>query len=86
MKETHNSDYLIEREPIEGTPFTLVTHEEMSFITWGAYRLTENRPTKEMALELLTTNMWDVIAVYVISVVAQTSEINAAKKAAEENN
>lgn len=63
-EETHNknSSELIFREAIEHTPFYLVgTEENGYFITMGRFKLTENQPTKEKAINQLTIEQWNIV-------------------------
>lgn len=62
--ETLNKDSgeLIHREKIENTPFYLVgTEEKGYFLTMGKYKLTENQPTKQQALNDLTNERWNIV-------------------------
>lgn len=60
-RENLNSE-LIERTEIAGTPFYLVGNEEHGYIiTMGKFKLTQNKPTKEEAMNLLTTDYWNII-------------------------
>lgn len=52
---TDYSNELINREPIEGTPFQLIKLENGFFLTMGNYRITEIYNTKEETLELINT-------------------------------
>lgn len=51
----------IEIEKIEGTPFTLVRDHTKWFITMGNTKLTEPENTKELTLQKLTTEKWQII-------------------------
>lgn len=62
VDDSHNKNYpLIEREPVTGTPFTLVGHEGKYFIVMGDYRLTEPTTTKEETLKKLRTEKYNII-------------------------
>lgn len=65
------SSELIERIPMEGTPFTAIRKEDIWFLSWGNYRLSEERGSLKEIEVFLNTNMWDIIAVYTISVMAE---------------
>lgn len=57
-----NSSKLIEREPIENSPFTLIKNEkEEYFIVMGNYRITEIHNSKEEAITYLMRNTYNVI-------------------------
>jgi len=51
-------DYLIEREEVNGTPFTLVKQNENWYVLLGKYRLSEAYQEKEEALKDANRNDW----------------------------
>lgn len=56
-----NFSELIHRENIVNTPFQVVGNEENGWIiTIGRFKLTNNKPTKEEALQELELNPWDI--------------------------
>lgn len=56
-----NSSKLIEREQLEGTPFTLIKNEEEYFIAIGQYKLTQSHQTASEAIEEIENNQWNII-------------------------
>lgn len=57
-----NKNYpLTEREPILGTPFTLIRDNEKWFMVMADYRVTETTKTKEEQLDKLDTEKWLLI-------------------------
>lgn len=57
-----NKNYpLAEREPILGTPFTLIRDNEKWFMVMGDYRVTETTKTKEEQIDKLDTEKWLLI-------------------------
>lgn len=61
---THNSTYskLIEREPMQNTPFWIIgTEEEGYFATLGKYQITEKFPTKQAVKDHIDTQVWEII-------------------------
>lgn len=52
---------LTEREPIKGTPFTLIKQDEQWFMVMGDYRVTETTKTKEEQIEKLESEKWLLI-------------------------
>lgn len=73
------SESLINREKIEGTPFTLITVlDEGAMITMGDFLIIEKQETKEQALKKLETNKWDVV-LRIISSVVTRAIMNAAE-------
>lgn len=50
---------LINQEPIENTPFTLITTDEGSFCAMGLYRITEIYPSKDEAISKATSLTWN---------------------------
>lgn len=61
-EETHKQQStLVEREPIDKTPFWLITNQDGSFITLGEYRITEVKKDKAEALDELRNNEWNII-------------------------
>lgn len=75
LKDKNNSDSLIEREKIKGTPFEAIKQNNVWFLTWGNYRLSPTMETLGQAEDYLTTNLWDVIAVYTLSVIQQVEKV-----------
>lgn len=63
---------LIEREEVEGTPFTLIKHDEQWYILMGRYRLSEGM-TKEDALKNANTMDWNKI-LQVMTIIVQNQE------------
>lgn len=61
---------LIKREPVEGTPFTIITMDKKSFITVGAYRLSEETTNKEELLRQIENKDW-TLTTNVISMIAE---------------
>ena len=87
-QETHNYNYSdqtkedmkksvqeMEREDIPGTPFQAIKKDGLWFMTWGQYLLTKPSETKEELLELLESDTWNIIGVFVISVMKQNAKI-----------
>lgn len=76
-----NSTRIIEREPIEGTPFYIGGNEETGYaVSTGNFRLSTIVPTKQEALELLTTDNWNIIANLVATMIAIHEEVTRPKK------
>lgn len=61
---------LINQEPIENTPFTLITTDEGSFCAMGLYRITEIYPTKNEAISKATSITWNNL-VTVMMIIAE---------------
>ncbi len=78
--DSSKSTSLIERESIPGTPFELITLQEGSMIVWGKFKISKMVDTKEECLELLRTELWNIIAVYVYSLVDKKAEIELHKR------
>lgn len=57
-KKTNNSNSLIERVEIDGTPFTAIRNEEEWFLTMGKYRLTQAMKTLEEVKNDATNTDW----------------------------
>ena len=58
------SGKLIERHPLEGTPFTLVNQEEKYFLALGNYRITEYKDNEDELLNLVDSidnNMYELL-------------------------
>lgn len=64
-----NSSELVERNKIQGTPFSVVTDNTQEkakhFIVWGRYRLTKIYDTQEEALNSLIEEQYNVIPIMV---------------------
>lgn len=56
-----NSSKLIEREQIEGTPFTLIKQDEKYFLTLGNYMVTPKCNTQTEAFEYIGENQWNIV-------------------------
>lgn len=63
---------LSEREPIDKTPFWLITNQTGSFITFGEYRVSQILPSKAEALDELRNNDWNIIMHMVAVIVEKT--------------
>lgn len=61
-------------EPIQNSPFVMVGRDGQYFVGFGKYRITENAPSKEEALEELENNKWNVIANIAIIVTSEAME------------
>lgn len=81
IKENPNYEYgseqIIEREPIEGTPFTLITTQGKSFGVLGKYALTEKYDTKEEVLDYMDKNFWNLVITVSTLTAEQAWEIKA---------
>lgn len=69
----YQDEQLIEREPLEGTPFTLITREKKSFIAFGRYKISEEYDSKELALGSLTNDFWNIL-LNVIQIILDNQE------------
>lgn len=86
----HNkkSNSLINREKIDGTPFTLISEmEKGNYIVMGDFLMVEPQETKEKALQEMEYKFWDVILRMCSAVVARTlMEAARSKEEVEKNN
>lgn len=75
---------LIERLPIEGTPFTLWEdfrgEKPKSYITMGNYKISEDCDTQQEAREYLEKNFWEVLTQVIVIVGEKTEEIKRLKE------
>lgn len=61
---------IVEREPVEGTPFWLTGSEEKGyFLNMARWRITPIVKTKEEVLKYAEENMYNVILTMILSVV-----------------
>lgn len=69
---------LINQEPVENTPFTLITTEEGSFCAMGLYRITEVYNRKDHAILAATSLTWNniVTVMMIISEKMKTTSIS----------
>lgn len=67
QKVTDNSNYLVERKEIEGTPFTAVKLSDENWIlTCGKYRLSEEpHKSLEETKKFLDGNFWKILLMIV---------------------
>lgn len=75
-----NNSNLVERKPIEGTPFTIIKQtmdndKPLYFLVMGDHRLTEPTRTEEETLEKIITEHWKIITTVVAIIVEKTLEI-----------
>lgn len=72
MSETNHttSSY----EPITNSPFVMVGKDGHYFIGFGKYKITEDAPSKEEALEELEKNKWNVITNIAIIIASEAME------------
>lgn len=60
-KQNSNSEHLVQREPIKGTPFVLTNIGDGWFVTLGKYRVTENYETMEGAGTKVDVKNWEFL-------------------------
>jgi hypothetical protein len=65
---TENNKQLIEREKIEGTPFTLIKQNEQYFLVMGDHRLTEPTKNRETTMIKLENEKWLLMTQVVICI------------------
>jgi len=58
-QETKQDSKLVERENVEGTPFTLYKSENLWYVLLGKYRMSKEFETKEEAKEDAQRNDWE---------------------------
>lgn len=66
---------IIERDPIEDTPFVIVTIEQGSFIALGNRRITEYMP-KDECKRLIKDRNWELITNLSVTVYERMAELN----------
>lgn len=79
VNETNNNDYLIERQEVEHTPFTLVKHENLWYTLLGKYRLSEGSEHKLIELQKAKEMTWERI-MQVIAIMITENDINPINK------
>lgn len=63
-QNSNSNSSLIEREPVEGTPFWIVGNSEKGYIgVLGKYQITENQTNKQEVLNYIDENMWKVVMI-----------------------
>lgn len=74
--ETKNTQ-LIEKEEVEGTPFTVVKQDDVWFILMGKYRLDPTPfPTKKEAIRDARRFSWDkIVQVAQIMIIANSNQM-----------
>lgn len=77
MHSLKSDSQTVERKGIEGTPFQLIKYEEKFHISWNEYALTNRYESEEEALELLKTDIWNIVGVYVVSIIDMRQKIEA---------
>lgn len=59
-KDTYEKHELIHREPVDGTPFQVISVEDGSFIAMGRFRISEMMP-EEKCMEMIEKRDWNLI-------------------------
>lgn len=68
QNKVNSGEELIERHPIEGTPFMVVGNKDNGyFIAMGRFRISETAGTLQKAAEMLITNQWEIIGNMIIT-------------------
>jgi hypothetical protein len=75
---------LINQEPVENTPFTLITTNEGSFCAMGLYRITEIYPSKDEAISKATSLTWNNL-VTVMMIIAEKMKSTSIAQIQNEN-
>lgn len=79
LKEARSSDSsLIERAPIQGTPFEVVKEDGKWFAAFGYNKLTEDFDEMQDVLNWMEENHWELL-VRVITMVVQTIDLHKMK-------
>lgn len=66
------STSLMEKQPIEDTPFEILREEDEYFLVWGEYKLTEAYNTWEEAANVLLKEKWLITARMVFAAIHST--------------
>lgn len=69
---TETGGHIVKVDPIEGTPFQLVSVNEGFFVSMGKYRLTEYFDTPNLAINEVKNKSWSLI-LSVCSVIFETA-------------
>lgn len=75
--DNKNSNYneLVEHRPIGDTPFMAVRNEKTWLIRCGKYKLEKQHETFEETEEYVKTHLWEMIGVFVTTVVEWNNEL-----------
>lgn len=85
LKTANNSDIpnleeneeLITREEVKGTPFHILGDSEKGYsLTYGIFRISESKETKEEVLELTKEPNWDIIGNFIFAIMAGRDMMN----------
>jgi len=84
-EETHSENSsLIERFPIENTPFTVWSdyrgEKEKHYLTMGNYKVSEDCETQEEARTWPENHKWELITTMIVIVGEKAAEIKAIKE------
>jgi len=72
-----NSNSTTKTNPIPGTPFMAVKHNEMWHIMWGKYVLSPGDELKADCYDRLENDYWNIMGTFVMSVMtAREEQIN----------
>lgn len=80
VKDTNNTECLIERINIEDTPFTIIKTDKGSFGTLGKYRITETGTEEEIRKELITITWNRIVQVLTLITEELLNGINNVKE------
>lgn len=83
--ESTSENNLVHHEQLTGTPFTLVRNENKWCLVLGNYRITENYPTRNEALERLDKDFWLVVT-HLVTIVADINNKKMVPISKEERN
>lgn len=61
-------EQLVERIPMEGTPFTINRSGEVWRLCWGLYAISPEMKTEKAVRKYLRDNLWQVVASLAISI------------------
>lgn len=72
------NEELIKREPIDGTPFTVIwTPEKNWFASYKNYQITDQFKTKEEVIEAINYNTWHIIQLLINIMIVETDNIKS---------
>lgn len=85
-QENNQNTKTVEREKVEGTPFTVVRWENEWMVMLGDYVLMRGFISKSQATEAIEADKWTLIGAFVYAMIDNYMKQKAIEKKAEEQN
>lgn len=78
-KDNYNSE-LIKKTDVAGTPFTIITKENKSFLTLGQYRISDYFSDEQAVRIELSENIWNIVINLITLLISVQHNLQEEKK------